>query len=181
MATEQYRDITLHLNTPHELFVVPVEDPFMERISFVPGIEVIKTTIRSQPSRLRTRTTIFLPPESIEPDLIERTRRAVQRYCRFKIQQNKNTMRTLRGQAYRALIAGILFLTIGLFLASLVESMTFIPSLLRTLLSDGFDIAFWVILWRPVDFLLFDLITYKKNEQMYTHLMQMEIVIAQER
>jgi hypothetical protein len=181
MATEQYREIELHLNTLHELFVVPPEDPFVEKIPFVPGIEMIKTALRSQPGRLRTRTTIFLPPENIEPDMAEKTRIAVRRFCRFKSQQNKNTMKTLRGEAYRALIAGILFLTAGLLLASAVETMTFIPSLLRTLLSDGFDIAFWVILWRPVDFFLFDLLTYKKNEQIYDQLMQMEIVIAQER
>lgn len=181
MATEQYRDIAVHLNNIHDLFVVATEDPFVEKINFVPGIEIIKTQLRSRRSRLRTRTTIFLPRQSMEPDLAEKTRMAVQRFCRFKLQENKNIMRILRNQASRALIAGILFLTMGLLLANFLTSITFIPTLIITLLSDGFDIAFWVILWRPVDFFLFDLPGYKDEEQIYIQLMGMEIVIAEER
>lgn len=181
MATERYRDIIVHLNNIHDLFVVATEDPFVEKIAFVPGIEIIKTKLRSQRSGLRTRAIIFLPREGIEPDLVERTRMAVQRYCRFKFQQNKNTMKLLRGQAFRALLAGILFLATGLFLANFLPAIPFVPPFISTLLSDGFDIAFWVILWRPVDFFLFDLSTYKQEERIFTQLMEMEIVIVEER
>lgn len=180
MANEHYRDIVLHLNTLQELFVVPAPDPLSERIPFVTGIETIQTAMRSRPGRQPTRATIFLPRESIEPNTTERAHMAIGRFCRFKIQQNKNLMHTLTIQALKALLAGVVVLILGLLLTDLLQNTPLASSFLKTLFGDGFDIAFWVILWRPVDFFLFDLGTYRKDTRVYTQLMQMEIDIAPE-
>lgn len=79
-----------------------------------------------------------------------------------------------------ALLLGILFLISGLLLSQFLDRATAWPSILGTLFSDGFVIAFWVILWRPVDFFLFELWPYWKEDRVYRYMMTMEISVAEE-
>lgn len=89
-------------------------------------------------------------------------------------------MVALRRQALLALLFGILFLMSGLFLSQFLERVTFLPPLLSALFGDGFVIAFWVILWRPIDFFLFELWPYWRENRIYKCLMLMEINVAEE-
>jgi len=52
----------------------------------------------------RVKTTIFLPKESIEPDLVYKITEALQRYCQFKIRQNEVAMAVFRREALTALL-----------------------------------------------------------------------------
>ena len=182
MTGEKYFEIVLHLDNIHDLFIQPVQDPFSNRANFVSGIELIKGELASASWRLaaRTRTTIFLPKASIEPGLADKITAALQRYCQFKLQQNEDTMAAFRREALTALLIGILFLAGGLFLSQFVDRMTFLPPFLNAFLSDGFNIAFWVILWRPVDFFLFELWPFWRENRIYKKVMQMEIVVSPE-
>jgi hypothetical protein len=182
MTREEYSEITIHLDSIHDLFTPPAEDPFSKKAHFISGIELIKSELKPTliGAEARTRTTIFLPKGSIEPGLTENTTDALQRYCQFKVRQNKRAMVALRRQALMALLLGTLFLVSGLLLSQFLERVTFLPTLLSTLFSDGFVIAFWVILWRPVDFFLFELWPYWREDRIYKHMMAMEIDVAEE-
>jgi hypothetical protein len=182
MTGENYFEIAIHLDNIHDLFIQPVQDPFSYRANFVSGIELIKGELASAPWRLetKTRTTIFLPKASIEPGLVGKITAALQRYCQFKLQRNEDTMATFRREALIALLVGILFLVSGLFLSQFVDKMTFLPPFLNAFLSDGFNIAFWVILWRPIDFFLFELWPFWRENRIYKNIMQMEIVVSAE-
>ena len=183
MTREKYSEIVLHLDSIHDLFTHPAEDPFSKKANFVSGIEFIKTHLKSRPLlfRARTKTIIFLPKERIEPNLASVTHDALKRYCQFRIQQNRFALVTLRRDAFQALLIGVLFLLSGLYLSSQsFLQVAFVYPFLRTLFSDGFDIAFWVILWRPVDFFLFELWPYRRESQIYKYIMGMEIVVAEE-
>jgi hypothetical protein len=182
MTREKYAEITIHLDNIHHLFTAPEGDPFSEKVGFVSGIEFIKSELK--PATLgsvgRTKVTIFLPKVSIEPNLAGKTKDALQRYCQFRIRQNNNAMALHRSDALKALLGGIMFLLSGLILTQFVEKVPLLPSFLNSLFSSGFDIAVWVILWRPVDFFLFDLWPYWREDRIYKHLMQMEIIVAEE-
>ena len=182
MTREKYSEITIHLDNIYDLFTQPAEDPFSKKAHFLSGIELIKSELKptSMGGEARTRTTIFLPKESIEPGLTEKTSNALQRYCQFKVRQNTRAMVALRRQALMALLFGTLFLVSGLFLSQFLERVTFLPTFLSTLFSDGFVIAFWVILWRPVDFFLFELWPYWREDRIYKRMMMMEINMAEE-
>jgi hypothetical protein len=181
MTRENYYDITLHFENIHDMFTAPTGDPFSEKVRFVSGVDFIKSELKPKLLRRGTkiRATIFLPKENIEPDLADKTEDALKRYCQFKIKQNENALAALEWDALRALLVGILFLASGLFLSEFLGGVTFLPRFLSTLLSDGFDIAFWVILWRPVDFFLFDLSTYRREDRIYRQMMQMEIIVSE--
>jgi hypothetical protein len=182
MIREKYTEITIHLDNIKDLFTEPDVDPFSKKANFLSGIELIKSEIK--PSSFwveaRIRTTIFLPKESIEPSLARITKDALQKYCQFKVLQNKRAMVTLRRQALIALLLGTLFLVSGLFLSQFLEKVTFLPTFLSTLFSDGFVIAFWVILWRPIDFFLFELWPFWREDRIYKHMMMMEIKVAED-
>jgi hypothetical protein len=175
-------EITVHLDNIRDLFVAPAEDPFSENVRFVSGVELIKSELQPEmwKRETRMRTTIFLPKEAIEHDLAARIKDALNRYCRFKVRQNEKTIAALRRDALKALFLGILFLASGDFLSEILAGMAYSPRFLNTLLSDGFSIAFWVMLWRPVDFFLFDLPAYGRENKIYKCLMAMDIVVSEE-
>ncbi len=182
MTREKDSDITIHLDNIHDLFITPTGDPFSAKANFVSGIELIKSELKSRSWGLeeRTRTTIFLPKENIEPNLAEKTKIALQRYCQFKVRQNKDATARLRRSALMALLVGLLFLVGGLYLSPFLERLMSMPPFLSAFISNGFDIAFWVILWRPVDFFLFELWPSMKEDRIYKNIMKMEIIVSEE-
>jgi hypothetical protein len=182
MTREKYSEITIHLENIHDLFIQPVVDPFSKKANFISGIEFIKSELISKSWGLDTkvRTTIFLSKENIEPNIANKTIDALQRYCQFQVRQNKRTMVALRRQALLALLLGILFLVSGLVLSQFLDKVTFLPPFLSALFGDGFVIAFWVILWRPVDFFLFELWPFWREDRVYKRMMMMEINVAEE-
>jgi hypothetical protein len=182
MTREKYNEITMHLDNVHDLFTTPAGDPFSAKANFVSGIELIKSELKSRSWGLeeRTRTTIFLPKESIEPNLAEKTKDALQRYCQFKVRQNKHATAELRQAALMALLVGVLFLVGRLYLSPFLERVASLPPFLSAFISNGFDIAFWVILWRPVDFFLFELWPSWREDRIYKNIMKMEIMVSEE-
>jgi hypothetical protein len=182
MTCKQDYEITVHLDNIRDLFAAPAEDPFSENVRFVSGVEFIKSELKPEmwKREARTRTTIFLPKAAIEYDLAAKIKEALNRYCQFKVRQNKKTIVALRRDALKALFLGILFLASGDFLSTLLAGTTFLPRLFDTLLTDGFNIAFWVMLWRPVDFFLFDLSAYGRENKMYKCMMEMDIIVSEE-
>jgi hypothetical protein len=182
MAREKDYEITVHLDNIQDLFAAPAGDPFSGNLRFVSGIDFIKSELKPEMLKreARTRTTIFLPGEAIDHNLAAKIKDALNRYCQFKVRQNKKTIVALRRDALKALFLGILFLACGDFLSALLAGTTFFPRFLDTLLSDGFNIAFWVMLWRPVDFFLFDLSAYGRENKIYQWMMKMEITVSEE-
>jgi hypothetical protein len=181
MPKKKCFEIAIHLETMHDLFAQPVEDPFSEKAHFVSGIEMIKSELRFASLGQEARATIFLPKESIEADSRRKITGAIQRYCQFKVRQNEDTMAAFRRDAFTSLLVGIVFLAGGLLLSQFLQQMTLLPPLLTTFLSDGFTIAFWVILWRPVDFFLFELWPFWRENRIYKTMIQMEVSVSAER
>jgi hypothetical protein len=179
LESEPYQEIVIHLENINELFTIPVPDPFSAHVRFVPGIESIQAEIKTGILRhgKRIRTTIFLPKNHMEPNMEIRTQEAIRRYCHFKTIQNHRNIATLRKEAFQALLIGILFLASGLFFPASIERALALPPFFSTLFSDGFTIAFWVILWRPIDFFLFDASAYWKSNFINKRLMEMQIII----
>jgi hypothetical protein len=177
MTREKHYEITIHLDNIHDLFTTPMGDPFSPKVRFVSGIEFIKSEFKPQLLRrgAKAQTTIFLPKETIKPDLADQTKDALARYCQFKIRQSKNAIAALQSDALKSLFVGILVLVTGRLL---LEETMFLPAFLNALLSYGFDIAFWVLLWRPVDFFLFDLSASWREVKIYRHIMEMEIIVS---
>ena len=176
-------EITVHLNDLSQLFTAPSGDPFLEEPSLVSGIELIldELTPYALGWGARTKTTIMLPKGSLDPSLANKTSAAVKRYCQFKIRQNQHALVALRWQGIKALQMGIIFLAGCLFLSAFLSGTALVPGFLGTLLSNGLEIAGWVSLWRPIEIFLYEWWPYWRENQLYTHMMNMLIVVKEEK
>jgi hypothetical protein len=176
-------EITIHLLDLTQLFMAPSGDPFTEEHSLESGIEWIldELTPHALGWGTRTKTTIILPMGNLDPGLANKTSEAVKRYCKFKIRQNQHGLIALRWQGVKAMQMGIVFLSGCLFLSAILSGTSVVPGFLSTLLSNGLEIAGWVSLWRPIEIFLYEWWPYWRENQLYTHLMNMQIVIEEEK
>lgn len=182
MKQHTYQEIMIHLEDISELFIIPTPDPFSPHVRFVPGITVIQTSMTAGLLRRanKTRVTIFLPEERIEPDMSLSIKEAIRRYTRFKAAQNHRESLTLHREAFEALLTGILLLSCGLFLPASIERVLALPTFFSSLFSEGFTLAFWVILWRPIDFFLFDASSTRKENRINKRLLEIEVLVLVE-
>ncbi|GER89238.1 hypothetical protein KDW_34000 [Dictyobacter vulcani] len=169
-------DIVVRLNDINELFTLPPQDVFADQVRFVPGIEVIRSQVKPHMLKHdnRSRIVMVLPKKYDEPDLVTKLKNAISCYCHFKIWQNHDVAATLKNDSLRALVIGTLFMALGLFILGYLDIL---PAFISTFLNDGFNVAFWVILWRPVDFLLFDLTASMRETRIYKYIARMDIVV----
>ena len=188
MVRVQNNEIIIRLDTIRNLFVAG-DNPFSDRIEFVSGIEYLKSELIARKLRAKDQIKAIIVLPTIDEEITTTTQngeltsnvvqQALQRYCYFRLQQNKNTNRQLLKDSLNALLFGIVFLIVGLFIAQSIANLP-VPPLLSNLLSDGFNIAFWVILWRPADVLLFELPGYKQESRVYEYMRNMEIIMRKD-
>jgi hypothetical protein len=84
VADRKVLRVTLRYADINSLLVKPDISPFSEDFhdySTVAGIEHIYGELQANPSLKRVETTILLRREQITPNLEQRTREAVRRYC----------------------------------------------------------------------------------------------------
>jgi len=176
-------EITVHLNDLSQLFTAPSGDPFSEEPSLVSGMDWILDELT--PHTLgwgeRTKTTIVLPKGSLDVNLVNKTSAAVKRYCKFKIRQNHHAIIALRWQGVKALQMSIPFLAGCLLMSAFLSGAALVPGFLGMLLSNGLMIAGWVSLWRPMEIFLYEWWPYWRENQVYTHVMKMHIVVEEEK
>jgi|GEM_PF-480650 len=176
-------EITLRLDHLSQLFSSPSGDPFSEEPLLVSGMDWILDELSTHGlgRRARTKTTIVLPKGSLDPSLATRVRGAVKRCCQSKIQRNQHALVALRWQGIKALQMGIVFLAGCLLLSALLSGSALVPGFLGTLLGNGLEIAGWVSLWRPIEIFLYEWWPYWRENQLYTHVMIMQIVLEEEK
>jgi len=175
-------EITIRLDHLSQLFTTPSGDLFSEEPSLVSGMDWIldELTPHALGWGARTKTTIVLPKGSLDPSLANKTSAVVKRYCQFKVRQNQHALVALRWQGIKALQMGIVFLAGCLLLSAFLSGTALVPGFLGTLFSNGLEIAGWVSLWRPIEIFLYEWWPYWRENQLYTHMMNMQIVVVEE-
>jgi len=177
MAKGRRYDITLRLDDIHDLFEPPVANYFSDEPRYTSGIETIIDELKPKALTVKARTTITLPESRLEPDLEQKIRAALTRYCQHKIWQNKHELIALRWKGLKALQDGLIFLAICLLVSALFENAGFLPEFLRRFLGEGFLIAGWVSLWHPIEVLLYEWWPFSRENRMYAAIMTMEIIV----
>jgi hypothetical protein len=106
-----------------------------------------------------------LPEREIIPGLAEQIQQALRRFSESRIQQQQTLMRETRRRGWKVTGAALIVLAIFLSLSSLFasEMAQVIPSLLRKTLEYRFEIIGWVMLWRPIEILVFEPIALRDN------------------
>jgi hypothetical protein len=178
------QDVVLKLNTIDELFNAPDVNPFSENDIDVLGEAALPHAVRQMLARrIRhwhdARLVIQLPPDQITPDLQAQTRAAVRRFCTAKIEDNRLTIRLSRVRSAIGLAVVTIISVIVIVVAWLLFNTLFaaLSDTIGVVVAASISVFVWVILWDPLEKLLFDWVTPALENRNLRGIMNMELVI----
>ena len=158
MTAPQSDSIEIVLDDPRELFVAPQPDPFAGRFQTHSGVEQLLSALALDRAQRRYRQNIIfrMPPGSGVVGREQAFMSALEGYCAQRIAELDLETKRLQSNGRHALWRGLAFLAMCLALSGTLSSATFMPPFVHRLLAEGFVIAGWVGLWRPIELLLYD-------------------------
>ena len=178
------QDVVLKLNSINELFNAPDVNPFAENEIDVLGEAALPHAVRKMLARRirhwhEARLVVQLPPDQITPDLQAQTRDAVRRFCTAKIEDNRLTIRLSRVRSAIGLamvtIISVVVMAVALLLFSTVLASA--PQTIGALVAASISVFVWVILWDPMEKLLFDWVSPALENRILRGIMEMKLVI----
>ena len=179
----QPHEIAVHVSDVRNLFMPTEIDPFAESDEEALGepalLPVLRKLMAAREMRGTHKLVVLVPPARIEPGLEARTRAAVQRYCRLKIEANDLTLRVMRREAAGLAVRGLLLLTFCMGMSSLLtsEAVRVMPELLQTTLGEGFNVVGWVMMWRPVEALFFNPLPVRTSTAAHRFVLSLQLEV----
>ena len=176
-------DLVVKVAKVQDLFVAPDTDPLAQNEGEVMGepalLRVVRRLLAARKMREGQKLVVVLPADKYGPNLSERVRAALMRYCALKLEDNDAQLQVLRRQAGRLLLRGLLILVVCVGLSSLFrgEMITFLPPLIKNALGEGFNVIGWVMLWRPVEAYFFDPLPLHTSNTVHRFLSSLSIEI----
>ncbi len=170
MQKNNYTTIKLEMNNINELFVEPAYDPFAPQSRFQSGFDELVDQVRelSMKEPLKICLTLTHPPEDTNIEGV--TKDALYRFCAVKIRECEQAIHELRSQGKRDLVSAFLLSFILIFGEFFIVQLRFLPESLTYLLATGFGIIAWVILWPPLDKLLYEWRPCRRSQRIYQYI-----------
>ena len=158
-----------------DLFQSPELDPFEpehDGYDERPGIEqMVSRMYLAKPKATATVRVELAEGQELPPDADERVRAAMRRYCRRKIALVDDEIESSRRFGQRALVWGFLALVVLNGLAEAIDD-DWDP------IASGLSVASWVILWVPVNLLIYDLFYYRRDRRAYRALIDAPVAVV---
>jgi len=181
VRNEQLHEITLHLEDIQYLFADPEPDSDI----FVSGINYLYSEVKAYPRQEKFKVTIELPQSHFAEDLEARTRHKLQRFCRFKIEENHRELIALHRQGVASLWIGLAVLVVCVILSFAFSLVA--QSGVNKVLVELFQIisvlfaasAGWVALWQPAEIFLYDWWPFRQDMRIYKQIADADLVIRQ--
>ena len=170
-------ELKIDLNSIEELFSEPEFNPFDPKSRCESGIADLFNQTQDLSQRKPVQIVINLEDGSEPEDLHSKTEEAVKRYCEVQITKSEREIREIRHQGIRDLGWAMLFALIMILGSFLIYQLTFLPEVITYLLSTGAGIIAWVMLWPPLDSILYEWSPYRLTKRRYRQLQSAEIVI----
>lgn len=176
--------IVLQLGSIEELFVAPAANPFSTHAVDIlgqTGLTIVQSRVtQSWPRRPRkVHLTVQLPSEQISPDLVPRTRAAVQRHCTKKIENNRVQRQLAVRNALRQLVGALVGILLVLALIALLvaDPLGLLPDFLRGVLIVLALYACSVLSFDALWSLAFDWVPFVQENTVYRAIEGIEITI----
>jgi hypothetical protein len=177
MRNRRIYETTLYLATIEHFFRQPDISPFSDdyqEYSYTSGIEYLANELYAAVPVKEIRVHLVLPVIQMEPDLEQRTRQAVQRYCHARMKEIGQELHGLRQRALHALLMALVGLVIFI---SLGDQLSVNPSWLLQILGQGLIVIGWVYLWFPLDSIIFGVRHSHLDKKIYEQLIHMHLTI----
>jgi len=178
------REVDLHLRMLRieHLFEDPHPDPFapeLEDYDVRPGLERMVSAVQRAKRKASVRVTVELPPEVVTPDLEARARRALSRECRRRISLLDDDLDGVRRVGIRALVWGLLFVVVLNGLVGAIGNAE--PGTIEDAVSTALQTASWVVLWFPINLLVYDRLYYRRDRRAYRKLRDLPLRVIPRR
>ncbi len=168
----------LRLRKIDDLFQAPGVSPMSEDYqvySYTSGIEFVAKELAVRRQLQAVDLTLLLPAAQIEPDLESRTRAAVRRYCTGRLRDIENDLRLLHYQSRRTLLAAIPAWLVLLGVAQVLSSR---GHAVVDIAGQGLSVIAWVLLWFPLDTMIFGIRHKQAEREIYRRLMAMTLKVV---
>jgi hypothetical protein len=122
---------------------------------------------------------LLLPPEKAVPGLAEKTARGLRRHAELRIEGERRALRKTYRHGWRVAGMALLLLAICIALSSFFASSATegMRPHLRTTLEYSFEIVGWVILWHPIDVLVFNPLAIRARIAALQSLASVEVAV----
>lgn len=167
-----------------QIFNAPDADPFSTNANAVLGEAALERLIRDlqlHPFRKTdgTQLVVALPADQITPGLQTQLAAAIQRYCNARIENNRLDIRLGRQQHTFGLIMVTLISLVVMGITALLLTTVFAAasSTVQTLVAGGACIFVWVIMWDPLEALLFEWVPPVRENYTLRRIMDMQVVV----
>lgn len=176
--------IRLAVATVGNLFNAPDVDPFSSRESDIlgePGIDHLLLHLQRHPLRNPENETLIvtLPADQITPDLQVGLTAAIERYCTARIEANHLQVNLSRKQHFAGMVTVTLIALVAMLLAYALIITVFADAsaVVQGMIAASTSVFVWVILWDPLEALLFDWATPARENRALKQIMAMKLVI----
>lgn len=173
-------ELTLHLQDITHLFEEPNITPFSDYYqpySFKTGMDYIVGELYANPGTKRIKLTVLLPDYQISPDLLDRTYRAIEKYSIAWMRDAEQDMAKIRYRGIRAAAAGVFGLLVLFSVAVWLEGL---GGFVESVIANGLYVAGWVLLWRPIESLIYDIWEFNLERRAYQALCHIDLEIQPE-
>jgi hypothetical protein len=125
------------------------------------------------------RLIVRLPPDQITPDLGDQLEQALDRYCRARIEDNDLQVHLSRRQHTFGMITVTVLVLAVIAVAYLLFTTIWADAtdIVKTLVAASISVFAWVILWDPLEALLFDWAPPARENRALAHIMDMQVVV----
>lgn len=162
--------INLDLNVIEDLFIEPSYNPFDSNGRFQSGIEELVEQVRELSLKEPLKICLTLSSQPDCEDINEATSNALRRYCSVRIRGCEKTIHEIQNQGKRDLLSAVVLSFILILGEFSIIRLPFIPEFLTYLLATGFGIIAWVILWPPLDKLLYEWRPCRRSQRIFRYL-----------
>ncbi|SHE68006.1 hypothetical protein [Devosia limi] len=174
--------VRLKLGSLDHLFGETNRDPLVGPVRLRTGVETLHRQLAAKGLHhaQQSRLVLEVPASEITPGAEQRLNAAMDRYCEARIDELDLLLEETQLAGRQALWLGLGFLGVCLSMSSVLATAALLPSWLNRLFSEGFVIAGWVGLWRPIELLLYDAWPYRRTQRMYEAMRTMPVVLEAE-
>lgn len=157
--------VDLRLQSLDDFFRIPQVSPFSEwyqAYSEQPAIEYVESCVADDPGAEHVDLVVSLPRSAVQPETADRLRAALVRYCDAHLTTLHRDSRRNNVRGWLMLAITIVVVTFFVWLAHRLSSS---PHEMLTVAAEGLSIAAWVLLWHPLEALVFNRWDYRLDRR----------------
>ena len=184
MAENTRQPIVLRVDSVEQIFNAPDVNPFAAGEGNILGEAALdRLLLQQQVQPRRDLTTlplvVELPADQITPDLELQLAAAIQRYCAARIEDNLLHIRHSRLQhsVGLAVVVGVVVAAILLVAVLVTVVFTGLSALAQGMIAGALCVFSWVIVWDPLEALLFDWVEPTRANRVFAQIQQMRVAV----